>query len=162
MGEWSSRGCLRHMGETSRVMDVLTAAVRMGEGARGRERERVDQAHRAPCDTRRRRHKQQCQRLTADGSIPRDGRVDSTCARDEGKRRWPGDEGGRRGGERRMVRVQWRAYETSVGEDVEHGAGSAGTMRHRSGDRELTAARRVGEMVVSTAVEWVGLGINRG
>ena len=37
-------------------MDVLTAVVRMGEGARGRERERVAQAHRAPCETRRRAH----------------------------------------------------------------------------------------------------------
>ena len=53
-------------------MVVWTAVVRMGEGARGRERERVDQAHRAPCDTRRRRHKQQCQRLTVDGSVELD------------------------------------------------------------------------------------------
>ena len=53
-----------------------------------------------------------------------------------------------------MVGVQWRAYELSVGEDVEHGAGSAGTMRHRSSGSKMTAARRVGEMVVSTAVEW--------
>jgi hypothetical protein len=63
--------------------------------------------------------------------MQRDGCVDSTGARDEGRRRWADDEAGRRGGERRMVRVQWRAYETSVGEDVEHGAGSAGPMRHR-------------------------------
>ena len=72
------------------------------------------------------------------------------------------DEAGSRGGERRMGRVRWRAYETSVGEDVEHGAGSAGTMRHRSSGSEMTPARRVGEMVVSTAGEWVGSGINRG
>ena len=82
------------------------------------------------------------------------------------------DEAGRRGGERRMVGVQWRAYGSSVGEDVEHGAGSAGTMQHRSSGSELTAARRGGEMVASTAVEWrvwmgcrnewVGSGINRG
>ena len=72
------------------------------------------------------------------------------------------DEAGRRGGERRMEGVQWRVYELSVGEDVEHGAGSAGTMRHRRSVSEMTAARRGGEMVVSTAVEWVGSGINRG
>ena len=112
MGKLSSRGLLRCKGETSRVMDVSTAVVRLSEGAcvdgltvsgpkynaidgvgrteevsatdcgvraemvvwtavvrvgeveRGRERERVAQAHRAPCDRRRRTHKQQCQRLT--------------------------------------------------------------------------------------------------
>ena len=53
-------------------MVVWTAVVRVGEGARGRERERVDKAHRAPCDTRRRRHKQQSQRLTVDGSVELD------------------------------------------------------------------------------------------
>ena len=87
-------------------------------------------------------------------SMQRDGRVDSTGARDEGKRWWAGDEAERRGGERRMGRVQWRAHGSSVGEDVEHGAGSAGTMLHRSSGSELTAARRGGEMVASTAVEW--------
>ena len=45
MGKLSSRGLLRHKGETSRVMDVSMAVVRVGEGARGRERVRVDQAH---------------------------------------------------------------------------------------------------------------------
>ena len=64
------------------------------------------------------------------------------------------DEAGRRGGERRMGRVQWRAYESSVGEDVDDVPGSAGTMLHRSSVSELTQVRRVGEMVVSTAVEW--------
>ena len=32
MGKLSSRGLLRHKGETSRVMDVSTVRVRMGEG----------------------------------------------------------------------------------------------------------------------------------
>jgi hypothetical protein len=64
------------------------------------------------------------------------------------------DEAERRGGERRMVRVQWRAFGLTVGEDVEDGSGSAGTMRHRRSCRELTAARRGGEVVASTAVEW--------
>ena len=53
-------------------MVVWTAVVRVGEAERGRERERVDKAHRAPCDTRRRRHKQQSQRLTADVSVELD------------------------------------------------------------------------------------------
>ena len=64
------------------------------------------------------------------------------------------DEAGSRGGERRMGRVRWWVYETSVGEDVDDGSGSAGTMRHRSSGSEMTPARRVGKMVASTAVEW--------
>ena len=90
-----SLGTMRQTTSDPQLMVVSTAVVRMSEGERGRERERVDKAHRAPCDTRRRTHSSSVSEGLRRSSG--DGRVDSS------------DEDGR-GGERERECAEWRVW----------------------------------------------------